>query len=157
MTDLGTFRVDLALIAGVLAMWFRLCSAMFEAVIGTITQLSLGATLGAGVFGAKLDLQILKLARKETASIWSVSFLLPFFDSAVVGEYLLGLGWRAMPSWRRPGRTAVKVVLMAHARVRVAGGPLNRGHIPSVAIATASFAPLSSLRASSRLQCGGCF
>jgi hypothetical protein len=44
-------------------------------------------------------LQILKLARKETASIWSVSFLLPFFDSAVVGEYLLGLGWRAMPSW----------------------------------------------------------
>ena len=99
MTDLGTFRVDLALIAGVLAMWFRLCSAMFEAVIGTITQLSLGATLGAGVFGVKLDLQILKLTRKETASIWSVSFLLPFFDSAVVGEYLLGLGWRAMPSW----------------------------------------------------------
>ena len=99
MTDLGTFWFDLALIAGVWAMWFRLCSAMFEAVIGTITQLSLGATLGAGVFGAKLDLQILKLARKETASIWSVSFLLPFFDSAVVGEYLLGLGWRAMPSW----------------------------------------------------------
>ena len=29
---------------------------------------------------------------------------------------------------------------MTHARVRVAGGPLNRVHIPSVAIATASFA-----------------
>ena len=99
MTDLGTFWFDLALIAGVWAMWFRLCSAMFEAVIGTIAQLSLGATLGAGVFGAKLDLQILKLTRKETASIGSVSFLDPFFDSAVVGEYLLGLGWRAMPSW----------------------------------------------------------
>jgi hypothetical protein len=70
---------------------------MFEAVIGTITQLSLGATLGAGVFGAKLDLQILKLTRKETASIGSVSFLVPFFDSAVVGEYMLG--WRAMASW----------------------------------------------------------
>jgi len=97
MTDLGTFRVDLALIAGVLAMWFRLCSAMFEAVIGTITQLSLGAALGAGVFGAELDLQILKLARKETASIWSVSFLLPFFDSAILDEYLLR--WRAVPSW----------------------------------------------------------
>ena len=33
MTDLGTFWFDLALIAGVLAMWFRLCSAMIEAVI----------------------------------------------------------------------------------------------------------------------------
>lgn len=99
MTDLGTFWFDLAPIAGVLAMWSRLCSAMFEAVIGTIAQLSLGATLGAGAFGAKLDLQILKLTRKETASIGSVSFLVPFFNSAVVGEYLLGLGWRAMPSW----------------------------------------------------------
>ena len=97
MTDLGTFWFDLALIAGVLEMWFRLCSAMIEAVIGTIAQLSLGATLGAGVFGAKLDLQILKLTRKETASIGSVSFLVPFLDSAVVGEYMLG--WRAMPSW----------------------------------------------------------
>ena len=97
MTDLETFWFDLALIAGVLAMWFCLCSAMFEAVIGTIAQLSLGATLGAGVFGSKLDLQILKLTRKEAASIGSVSFLVPFFNSAVVGEYLLG--WRAMPSW----------------------------------------------------------
>jgi hypothetical protein len=153
MNVICTFWFDLALITGVLG--FRLCSAMFEAVIGTIAQLSLGATLGAGVFGAKLDLQILKLTRREAASIGSVSFFVPFFNSAVGGEYLQG--WRAMPSWRRPGRTAVKVVLMAHARVRVAGGPLNRGHIPSVAIATASFAPLSSLRASSRLQCGGCF
>ena len=97
MTDLGTFWFDLALITGVLATWFRLCSAMFDAVIGTIAQLSLGATLGAGVPGAKLDLQILKLTRKEAASIGSVNFLVPFFNSAVVGEYLLG--WRAMSSW----------------------------------------------------------
>jgi hypothetical protein len=97
MTDLGTFWFELAPIAGVLAMWFCLCSATFEAVIGTIAQLSLGATLGAGVFGAKVDLQILKLTRKEAASVGSVSFLVPFFNSAVVGEYLLG--WRAMPSW----------------------------------------------------------
>jgi hypothetical protein len=97
MTDLGTFWFDLALIAGVLAMWFRLCSAMIEAVIGTIAQLSLGASLGEGVFGAKLDLQILKLTRKQTASIGSVSVLVPFFDSAMLGEYLLR--WRAMPSW----------------------------------------------------------
>jgi len=97
MTDLGTFWFDLALIAGVWAMWFRLCSAMFEAVIGTIAQLSLGATLGAGVFKAKLDLQILKLTRKQPASIGSVSVLLPFFDSAILDEYLLR--WRAVPSW----------------------------------------------------------
>jgi hypothetical protein len=62
-----------------------------------------------------------------------------------------------LASGRRPGRTAVRVVLMIHARVREAGGSLDRVHIPSVAIATASFAPLSPLRASLRLQCGGCF
>ena len=47
MNVICTFWFDLALITGVLG--FRLCSAMFEAVIGTIAQLSLGATLGAGV------------------------------------------------------------------------------------------------------------
>ena len=46
MNVICTFWFDLALITGVLG--FRLCSAMFEAVIGTIAQLSLGATLGAG-------------------------------------------------------------------------------------------------------------
>jgi hypothetical protein len=97
MTDLGTFWFDLALIAGVLAIRLRLWSAMFEAVIGTIGQWSLGATLGEGVFGANLDLQILKLTRNETASTGSVRFLVPFFDSPGVGEYLLG--WRAMRSW----------------------------------------------------------
>jgi len=97
MTDLETFWFDLAPIAGMLAMRFRLCSAMFEAVIGTIAQLSLGATLGAGVFGAKVELQILKLTRKEAASVGFVSFLVPFFNSSVVDEY--PLGWRAMPSW----------------------------------------------------------
>ena len=39
----------------------------------------------------------------------------------------------------------MKVVLMAHARVRVAGGPLNRVHIPSVAIATAFVRPSLAL------------
>ena len=97
MTDLGTFWFDLALIAGVWAMWFRLCSAMFEAVIGTIGQLSLGATLGAGVLGAKLDPQILKLTRTEVASIGPVSSLAPFFYCAAAGEYLLG--WGAVPGW----------------------------------------------------------
>jgi hypothetical protein len=97
MTDLGTFWFDLALIAGVLAIRLRLCYAMFEAVIGTIAQWSLGATLGEGVFGANLDLQILKLTRNETASTGSVSFLVPFFNSAVVGEYPPGR--RAKPSW----------------------------------------------------------
>ena len=104
MTDLGTFWFDLALIAGVLAIRLRLCSAIFEAVIGTIAQWSLGGTLGEGVFGANLDLQTLKLTLNEAASTGSVSFLVPFFDSPGVGEYLLG--WRAMPSWLRGGGLA---------------------------------------------------
>ena len=96
MTDLGTFWFDLALIAGVLAMWFCISDAMCEAVIGTIAQLSFGATSCAGILDAKLDWQILKLTRKG-ASIGSVSFLAPFFSSAVAGEYLSA--WRAMSSW----------------------------------------------------------
>ncbi len=98
MADLGTFCFDFALIAGVLAMWVCNFDAMCEPVIGTIAQLSFGPTSCAGILDAKLDLQILKLTRKS-ASIGSVSFLVPFFGSAVAGESRPG--WRAMPSWSR--------------------------------------------------------
>ncbi len=96
MADLGTFWFDFVLIAGVLAMCFCISDAMCEPVIGTIAQLSFGPTSCAGILDAKLDLQILKLTRKG-ASIGSISFLVPFFGSAVAGEY--PPGWRATPSW----------------------------------------------------------
>ena len=98
MANLGTFWFDFVLIAGVLAMCVCIFNAMCEPVIGTIAQLSFGPTSCAGILDAKLDLQILKFTRKG-ASIWFVSFLVPFVGSAVAGEP--PPGWRAMPSWLR--------------------------------------------------------
>jgi Kef-type K+ transport system membrane component KefB len=49
---LAAFWFGLALIAGVLAKWLRISSAMAEVVMGTIAQLILGATIGLGVLGS---------------------------------------------------------------------------------------------------------
>ena len=116
---LAAFWFGLALIAGVLAKWLRISSAMAEVVMGTIAQLILGATIGLGVLGsdeswvkflsgvgvmlltflagAELEPEVLKLKWKEAVSLGSVSFLVPFFLSAAVAHYLLG--WGVMPSW----------------------------------------------------------
>jgi len=91
MTNLGTFWFDLALSAGVPAMWVCISFAMFEVVIGAVAPLSLGATSGGGELGAKLNPRILKVKCGDVACIGSVGFLVPFFHSAA--------GWRAMPSW----------------------------------------------------------
>jgi glutathione-regulated potassium-efflux system ancillary protein KefC len=130
---LAAFWFGLALIAGVLAKWLRISSAMAEVVMGTIAQLILGATIGLGVLGsdeswvkflsgvgvmlltflagAELEPEVLKLKWKEAVSLGSVSFLVPFFLSAAVAHYLLG--WGVMPSWLAGvalGGTSVAVV-----------------------------------------------
>jgi len=130
---LAAFWFGLALIAGVLAKWLRISSAMAEVVMGTIAQLILGATIGLGVLGsdeswvkflsgvgvmlltflagAELEPDVLKLKWKEAVSLGSVSFLVPFFLSAAVAHYLLG--WGVMPSWLAGvalGGTSVAVV-----------------------------------------------
>ena len=130
---LAAFWFGLALIAGMLAMRFRISSAMAEVVMGTIAQLILGATIGSGVLGsdeswvkflsgvgvmlltflagAELEPEVLKLKWKEAVSLGSVSFLVPFFLCAAVAHYLLG--WGVMPSWLAGvalGGTSVAVV-----------------------------------------------
>ena len=130
---LAAFWFGLALIAGVLAKWLRISSAMAEVVMGTIAQLILGATIGLGVLGsdeswvkflsgvgvmlltflagAELEPDVLKLKWKEAVSLGSVSFLVPFFLCAGVAHYLLG--WGVMPSWLAGvalGGTSVAVV-----------------------------------------------
>ena len=50
---LAAFWLGLALIAGVLAMRYRISSAMAEVVIGTITQLILSVTIGSGFLGSE--------------------------------------------------------------------------------------------------------
>jgi Kef-type K+ transport system membrane component KefB len=130
---LAAFWFGLALIAGVLAKWLRISSAMSEVVMGTIAQLILGATIGLGFLGsdeswvrflsgvgvilltflagAELEPEVLKLKWKEAVSLGAVSFLVPFFLCAAAAHYLLG--WAAMPSWLAGvalGGTSVAVV-----------------------------------------------
>ena len=117
---LAAFWFGLALIAGVLAKWLRISSAMAEVVMGTLAQLILGATIGLGVLGsdeswvkflsgvgvmlltflagAELEPDVLKLKWKEAVSLGSVSFLVLFFLSAAVADVICS-GWGVMPSW----------------------------------------------------------
>ena len=124
---LAAFWFGLALIAGVVAMRYRISSAMAEVVMGTVAQLILSVTIGSGFLGseeswvkflsgvgvmlltflagAELEPEVLKLKWKEAASLGSVSFLVPFFLCAAVAHYLLGwascrVGSRA---WRSEG------------------------------------------------------
>ena len=98
---LAAFWLGLALIAGVLAMRYRISSAMAEVVMGTVAQLILSITIGSGFLGseeswvkflsgvgvmlltflagAELEPEVLKLKWREAASLGSVSFLAPFF------------------------------------------------------------------------------
>ena len=130
---LAAFWFGLALIAGVVAMRYRISSAMAEVVMGTVAQLILGATIGSGFLGseetwvkflsgvgvmlltflagAELEPDVLKLKWREAVSLGSVSFLVPFFLCAAVAHYLLG--WGVMPSWLAGvalGGTSVAVI-----------------------------------------------
>ena len=48
---LASLWLGLALIASLLAIWFRISSALSEIVVGTITQLIIGAAVGSAVLG----------------------------------------------------------------------------------------------------------
>src|SRR5271154_2124388 len=116
---LASLWLGLALLASLLAIWFRISSALSEIVVGTIAQLIIGAVVGSAVLGtdeswvkflsgigaivltflagAELDPQVFKLKWKEAAAIGLVSFLFPFLGCAAAAHYLLG--WEPMPSW----------------------------------------------------------
>ena len=116
---LAAFWLGLALIAGVLAMRYRISSAMAEVVMGTVAQLILSITVGSGFLGseeswvkflsgvgvmlltflagAELEPEVLKLKWREAASLGSVSFFGPFFLCAGVAHCMLG--WGVKPSW----------------------------------------------------------
>ena len=48
---LASLWLGLALIASLLAIWFRISSALSEIVVGTIAQLIIGAAVGSAVLG----------------------------------------------------------------------------------------------------------
>jgi glutathione-regulated potassium-efflux system ancillary protein KefC len=116
---LATLWLGLAVIAGLLANWFRVSTALSEIAVGMIAQLIIGAAIGSSVLGAdeswvkfisgigaivltflagaELDPVVFKLKWKEAAAVGFASFLLPFLVCAAAAHYLLG--WEVMPSW----------------------------------------------------------
>src|SRR5271165_145828 len=116
---LAALWLGLALIASLLAIWFRISSALSEIVVGTIAQLIIGAVVGSAVLGtdeswikflsgigaivltflagAELDPVVFRLKWKEAVAIGLISFVFPFLGCAAAAYYLLG--WEIMPSW----------------------------------------------------------
>jgi glutathione-regulated potassium-efflux system ancillary protein KefC len=109
----------LALLAVLVANWFRVSTALSEIVVGTVAQLAIGAVAGGAALGAKapwitflagtgaivltflagaeLDPNVFRAKWKESTAVGLVGFFCPFLGAAMVAHYFLGWGWR--PSW----------------------------------------------------------
>jgi len=117
--------VGLALAATLLAIWFRISTALSEIVVGTVAQLVIGVFLtrlfgfaqgglagntqwitflaGTGAIvltflaGAELDPVIFKTKWREASVIGLAGFFGPFLGCTAVAHYVLH--WAIMPSW----------------------------------------------------------
>ena len=116
---LAALWVGLALAATLLAIWFKVSTALSEIVVGTVAQLIVvvligGAGLGAHtpwiaflagtgaivltfLAGAEIDPAVFRVKWKEAIVVGLVSFFAPFLGSAAVAYYLLG--WAPMAAW----------------------------------------------------------
>jgi Kef-type K+ transport system membrane component KefB len=109
----------LALVAVLVANWFRVSTALSEIVVGTVAQLAIGALAGGEALGAKapwitflagtaaivltflagaeLDPALFRAKWKESSAVGLVGFFCPFIGATFVAHFLLGWAWR--PSW----------------------------------------------------------
>jgi len=116
---LAALWVGLALLATLLAIWFRVSTALSEIVVGTVAQLIIGAAVGgtglaaqtpwvgflAGtgaivltfLAGAELDPTVFRVKWREATVVGLAGFLAPFFGCAVIAYYVLG--WDLRASW----------------------------------------------------------
>jgi len=116
---LSAVWVGLALFATLLAIWFRVATALSEIVVGTVAQLVIGAFLGTGgllgstqwvtylagtgaivltfLAGAELDPVIFKTKWREALLVGMAGFIGPFLGCTLVGHYVLG--WSMRSSW----------------------------------------------------------
>ncbi len=116
---LASVWVGLALIATLLAIWFKISTALSEIVVGTVAQLIIGAFVVHGELGAKtnwitflagtgaivltflagaeLDPQIFRLKWKEATVIGLVGFFGPFLGCTAIAHFLLH--WTGRSSW----------------------------------------------------------
>jgi Kef-type K+ transport system membrane component KefB len=116
---LAALWVGLALAATLLAIWFKISTALSEIVVGTVAQLVIvaffwqGGLLGntewikflAGtgaivltfLAGAELDPVIFKTKWREASVIGLAGFFGPFLGCTAIAHYVLH--WAMMPSW----------------------------------------------------------
>jgi glutathione-regulated potassium-efflux system ancillary protein KefC len=116
---LASLWVGLALVATLLAIWFRISTALTEIVVGTVAQLIFGAFIvqgglaaksewisflaGTGAIvltflaGAELDPAIFRTKWKESTVIGLVGFFGPFLGCTAVAHYVLH--WTTRSSW----------------------------------------------------------
>jgi Kef-type K+ transport system membrane component KefB len=116
---LAALWVGLALVATLLAIWFRVSTALSEIVVGTVAQLIIGIIIGGAglgartpwvgflagtgaivltfLAGAELDPSIFRTKWKEATVVGLAGFFAPFLGSAAIAYYVLH--WDLMPSW----------------------------------------------------------
>jgi glutathione-regulated potassium-efflux system ancillary protein KefC len=116
---LASLWVGLALIATLLAIWFKISTALTEIVVGTVAQLIIVAIVGptglagktewitflAGtgaivltfLAGAELDPAIFRVKWKEATVVGLVGFFGPFLGCTAVAHYVLH--WTVRSSW----------------------------------------------------------
>jgi Kef-type K+ transport system membrane component KefB len=111
--------LGLALAATLLAIWFKISTALTEIVVGTVAQLVIGAFMAQGgllgntpwiaflagtgaivltfLAGAELDPVIFKTKWREALVIGLAGFFGPFLGCTAIAHYVLH--WAIMPSW----------------------------------------------------------
>jgi glutathione-regulated potassium-efflux system ancillary protein KefC len=115
---LAALWVGLALAATLLAIWFKISTALSEIVVGTVAQLVIVAFFAQGgllgntewikflagtaivltfLAGAELDPIIFKTKWRETLIIGLAGFFGPFLGCTAIAYYVLH--WAVMPSW----------------------------------------------------------
>jgi len=116
---LSALWVGLALIATLLAIWFKVSTALSEIVVGTVAQLVIGVMLGTSglqgntqwitflagtgaivltfLAGAELDPAIFKTKWREALIVGLAGFFGPFLGCAAIARYILH--WSIMSSW----------------------------------------------------------
>jgi len=116
---LAALWIGLALVATLLAIWFKVSTALSEIVVGTAAQLIVvvligGAGLGAQtpwigflagtgaivltfLAGAEIDPAVFRVKWKEATVVGLAGFFAPFLGSAAIAYYVLH--WEPMPAW----------------------------------------------------------
>ena len=116
---LAAVWVGLALIATLLAIWFKISTALSEIVVGTVAQFIIGVIVGPNALGsssawvsflagtgailltflagAELDPDVFRVKWKESLVVGLASFGAPFLGAAAAARWLLG--WEVGASW----------------------------------------------------------